>query len=182
MPIAGACNMAAGTAGDLCGRVPVAARTQVRACCRIAENIYAIEHDDATDEWPHGNTGVIVGRKRRLRHRLLLPSVARKGRHRAHRPVIDKPVRSLLTTHWHFDHNNGPSPTAMPFRRDADRRTQDGALDRAQPDLLEGALDGARLHAARGARDAGSGACARHERRRQSIRCGRAGKAVRRHR
>jgi hypothetical protein len=29
---------------------------------RIAENVFVIEHDDATDEWPHGNTGVIVGR------------------------------------------------------------------------------------------------------------------------
>ena len=28
---------------------------------RVASGIYAIIHDDATDEWPHGNTGVIVG-------------------------------------------------------------------------------------------------------------------------
>src|SRR5262245_3055310 len=30
---------------------------------RLAGNVYVIEHDDATDEWPHGNTGVIVGRE-----------------------------------------------------------------------------------------------------------------------
>ena len=29
---------------------------------RLSENVYAIIHADATDEWPHGNTGVIVGR------------------------------------------------------------------------------------------------------------------------
>lgn len=29
---------------------------------RLAESVYVIEHDDAIDEWPHGNTGVIVGR------------------------------------------------------------------------------------------------------------------------
>lgn len=27
---------------------------------RVADGVYAIIHDDATDEWPHGNTGVIV--------------------------------------------------------------------------------------------------------------------------
>ena len=27
---------------------------------RLAEGVYVIEHDDATDEWPHGNTGVVV--------------------------------------------------------------------------------------------------------------------------
>jgi hypothetical protein len=29
---------------------------------QVADNVYVILHDDATDEWPHGNTGVIVGR------------------------------------------------------------------------------------------------------------------------
>ena len=27
----------------------------------IADGVFVIVHDDATDEWPHGNTGVIVG-------------------------------------------------------------------------------------------------------------------------
>ncbi len=29
----------------------------------IGKNVYAILHEDATDEWPHSNTGVIVGEK-----------------------------------------------------------------------------------------------------------------------
>lgn len=74
---------------------------------RIAENVFVIEHDDATDEWPHGNTGVIVGRTGVL----VIDSGYLPSRARADialiRRVTDKPVRLLMTTHWHFDHNNG---------------------------------------------------------------------------
>src|SRR5262245_57746824 len=28
---------------------------------KLAEGVFVIIHDDATDEWPHGNTGVVVG-------------------------------------------------------------------------------------------------------------------------
>ena len=27
---------------------------------RLADGVYAIIHDDATDQWPHGNTGVVM--------------------------------------------------------------------------------------------------------------------------
>jgi glyoxylase-like metal-dependent hydrolase (beta-lactamase superfamily II) len=76
---------------------------------RLADNVYVIEHDDATDEWPHGNTGVIVGRDGVF----VIDSGYLPSRARADialiRRVTDKPVRVLLTTHWHFDHNNGAS-------------------------------------------------------------------------
>ncbi|HEY7752235.1 MAG TPA: MBL fold metallo-hydrolase [Steroidobacteraceae bacterium] len=74
---------------------------------RLADGVYVIEHDDATDEWPHGNTGVIVGRSGVL----VIDSCYLPSRARADialiRRITDKPVRYLLTTHWHFDHNNG---------------------------------------------------------------------------
>lgn len=74
---------------------------------RLAENVYVIEHDDATDEWPHGNTGVIVGRTGVF----VVDSGYLPSRARADialiRQVTDQPVRFLMTTHWHFDHNNG---------------------------------------------------------------------------
>ena len=74
---------------------------------RIAENVFVIEHDDATDEWPHGNTGVIVGRTGVF----VIDSGYLPSRARADialiRRLTDKPVRMLMTTHWHFDHNNG---------------------------------------------------------------------------
>jgi cyclase len=76
---------------------------------RVAENVYVIEHDDATDEWPHGNTGVVVGRTGVfVVDSGYLPSRARADIALIRR-VTDKPVRFLMTTHWHFDHNNGAS-------------------------------------------------------------------------
>lgn len=74
---------------------------------RLAENVYVIEHDDATDEWPHGNTGVIVGRSGVfVVDSCYLPSRARADIELI-RQITDRPVRYLVTTHWHFDHNNG---------------------------------------------------------------------------
>jgi hypothetical protein len=70
-------------------------------------NVYVIEHDDATDEWPHGNTGVIVGQTGLfVIDSCYLPSRA-KADIALIRRVTEKPVRFLMTTHWHFDHNNG---------------------------------------------------------------------------
>jgi glyoxylase-like metal-dependent hydrolase (beta-lactamase superfamily II) len=74
---------------------------------RVADGVYAIVHDDATDEWPHGNTGVIVGDDSVL----VVDSAYLPSRARADialiRGVTDKPVGYLVITHWHFDHNNG---------------------------------------------------------------------------
>ncbi len=74
---------------------------------RVAADIYAIIHDDATDEWPHGNTGVVVGKKAVLVvDATYLPSRARADIELI-RSVTDRPIRYLVYTHWHFDHNNG---------------------------------------------------------------------------
>jgi glyoxylase-like metal-dependent hydrolase (beta-lactamase superfamily II) len=74
---------------------------------RIADDVYAIVHDDATEEWPHGNTGVVVGEDGVL----VVDSTYLPSRARADialiRSVTEKPVRYLVYTHWHFDHNNG---------------------------------------------------------------------------
>ena len=106
---------------------------------RLAENVYVIEHDDATDEWPHGNTGVIVGPNGVfVIDSCYLPSRARADIALIRR-ITDKPVRYLMTTHWHFDHNNG-------------------AVDRTQPALLEGALHRAGFRPPRLPRDAAIGA------------------------
>ena len=122
---------------------------------RIAENVFVIEHDDATDEWPHGNTGVIVGRTGVF----VIDSGYLPSRARADialiRRVTDKPVRFLMTTHWHFDHNNGAIGLPRGFSgRHAACRAQHRALDRVEPGVLEGAVHGAGIGAARGARTA----------------------------
>ena len=74
---------------------------------RVGKDIYAIIHDDATDEWPHGNTGVIIGSNAvMVIDACYLPSMAREDI-RLIRSVTKKPVKYLVFTHWHFDHNNG---------------------------------------------------------------------------
>lgn len=76
---------------------------------RLAANVFAILHRDATDEWPHSNVGVIVGR----RSVFVIDSDYLPSRARADialiRRLTDKPVSKLATTHWHFDHNYGAS-------------------------------------------------------------------------
>jgi glyoxylase-like metal-dependent hydrolase (beta-lactamase superfamily II) len=73
----------------------------------LAPGVYAIIHADATDQWPHGNTGVIVGRSSIF----VIDSTYLPSRARADialiRRISPKPVRYLVTTHWHMDHNNG---------------------------------------------------------------------------
>ena len=76
---------------------------------RVADGIYAILHDDATDAWPHGNTGVVIGDDGVL----VIDSTYLPSRARADialiRQITTKPVKYLVMTHWHFDHNNGNS-------------------------------------------------------------------------
>jgi len=91
----------------------VAARAQTRDAGarieRVADGIYAIIHENATEEWPHGNTGVVVGPDDVLVvDAAYLPSRA-KADIALIRSVTDKPVRWLVMSHWHFDHNNGNS-------------------------------------------------------------------------
>jgi cyclase len=74
---------------------------------RVADGVYAIIHANASDEWPHGNTGVIVGDDGVfVVDAAYLPSRA-KADIALIRSVTDKPVKYLAITHWHFDHNNG---------------------------------------------------------------------------
>ena len=74
---------------------------------RVADSVYVIIHEDATDQWPHGNTGVVVtGEGVLVVDATYLPSRARADIALIRR-VTSQPVRYLAYTHWHFDHNNG---------------------------------------------------------------------------
>jgi len=76
---------------------------------RIADGVYAIMHADATEEWVHSNTGVVVGDDGVLViDATYLPSWARSDIALI-RTVTDKPVRYLVLTHLHRDHNGGAS-------------------------------------------------------------------------
>jgi hypothetical protein len=76
---------------------------------RVTDGVYAIIHENATEEWPHGNTGVVIGPDDVLVvDAAYLPSRA-KADIALIRSVTSKPVRWLVMSHWHFDHNNGNS-------------------------------------------------------------------------
>jgi cyclase len=96
---------------------------------QLADSVYVIEHDDATDEWPHGNTGVIIGRSSVfVIDSCYLPSRACADIELIRR-ITDKPVRSLMTTHWHFDHNNGAIAYKEAFPGVTPTRLFDDRLD-----------------------------------------------------
>jgi glyoxylase-like metal-dependent hydrolase (beta-lactamase superfamily II) len=76
---------------------------------RIADGVYAIIHDATDEQFPSGNTGVVVGDDGVLVvDATYLPSHA-KADIALIRSVTDKPVRYLVITHLHRDHNGGTS-------------------------------------------------------------------------
>ncbi len=73
----------------------------------IADGVHLFLHPDATEDWPQGNTIVIEGdRGLFVVDSAYLPSTARDDL-RLIRTLSKKPVRYLLNTHWHYDHNLG---------------------------------------------------------------------------
>ena len=85
----------------------VVARDSSARMERIADVVYAIIHDAATDNWPHGNTGVIVGSDGVLViDSNYLPIRAARDIALI-RKVTPLPVRYLVNTHWHGDHTHG---------------------------------------------------------------------------
>ena len=81
--------------------------TTQRSVTRIADGIYVIRHPDAPDQFPQGNTTVVIGdREVLVVDSCYLPSSARQDIAQI-RGWTDKPVRYLLNTHWHFDHTMG---------------------------------------------------------------------------
>ena len=76
---------------------------------RIADGVYAIIHDAADEQFPNGNTGVVIGDDGVLVvDATYLPAHA-KADIALIRSVTDKPVRYLVITHLHRDHNGGAS-------------------------------------------------------------------------
>ena len=92
----------------------IVARDATAAMHLVAPGVYAILHDDAvhnypdgTTNWPHGNTGVVIG----SREILVIDSDFYPSRAAADialiRRISDKPIAYLVNTHWHGDHTHG---------------------------------------------------------------------------
>jgi len=66
-----------------------------------------IQHQDAPNEFPQGNTTVIIGENSvMVVDACYLPSSAKEDIEQIKR-WTNKPVRYLVNTHYHLDHNNG---------------------------------------------------------------------------
>jgi cyclase len=83
--------------------------TTQRTVTKVAEGVYAIRHVDAPDTNPQGNTTVIIGERAVLVvDTSYLPSSAAEDIAQIRR-WTDRPVRYVLNTHWHPDHQRGNS-------------------------------------------------------------------------
>src|SRR3954471_13505661 len=83
--------------------------TTERRVTRLAQGVYTIRHPDPTDDFPDGNTTVVIGADGVLViDTCYLPSSARTDIGLI-RSWTDKPVRYVVNTHWHYDHNGGNS-------------------------------------------------------------------------
>ena len=91
------------------------AKTTVRTVTDLAPGVFTIRHPDAPDEFPQGNTTVIVGERAVLVvDSCYMPSSAREdiAEIRRRTPL---PVRYLVNTHWHYDHTLGDGDYAAAF-------------------------------------------------------------------
>jgi glyoxylase-like metal-dependent hydrolase (beta-lactamase superfamily II) len=83
--------------------------TQQRSVTKVAAGVYAIRHVDSPDTNPQGNTTVIIGERGVLVvDSSYLPSSAAEDIAQIRR-WTDRPVRYVLNTHWHPDHQRGNS-------------------------------------------------------------------------
>jgi cyclase len=78
-----------------------------RQSSKLAEGVYTIRHKDPIPGWPDGNTTVIIGDREVLVVDSCLESAAAKEDIAQIKQWTNKPVRYLLNTHWHPDHNGG---------------------------------------------------------------------------
>ncbi|HUI39009.1 MAG TPA: MBL fold metallo-hydrolase [Candidatus Nitrosotalea sp.] len=97
------------TAAFLCG-VPVGADSlyvEERTVTQLAEGVYMIRHKDPFPGWVNGNTTVIIGEREVLVVDSCQFSWFAQEDIAQIRQWTSKPVRWLVNTHWHEDHNSG---------------------------------------------------------------------------
>ena len=81
--------------------------TRERSTQQLFDGVFTIRHEDAPDSFPQGNTTVVVGAREALViDSCYLPSSAEQDVADIRR-WTSVPVRSLVNTHWHYDHTMG---------------------------------------------------------------------------
>ena len=91
----------------LIAATPLFGETGERQVTKLADGVYAIQHENLNDGSPSGNTTVIIGQREVfVVDSCYRPSSAREDIAQI-RQWTNKPVGYLLNTHFHNDHNNG---------------------------------------------------------------------------
>jgi len=84
--------------------------TTERSVTKIADGVYVIIHKDAVlESWAQGNTTVIIGDREVFVVDACFLTASAKEDIAEIRRITTKPVRYLLNTHFHIDHNAGDS-------------------------------------------------------------------------
>jgi glyoxylase-like metal-dependent hydrolase (beta-lactamase superfamily II) len=90
--------------------------TTQRSVTKIADGVYIIIHKDAVlAGWPQGNTTVIIGDREVFVVDACFLTASAKEDIAEIRKLTSKPVRFLLNTHFHIDHNAGNSAYMAAF-------------------------------------------------------------------
>ena len=106
LPRAGALAVLLALAASTAARADTV-NTRERQVRQLAPGLYTIRHADPTDDFPDGNTTVVIGEREVLVvDTCYLPSSA-DADIALIRGWTDKPVRWVLNTHWHNDHVGG---------------------------------------------------------------------------
>jgi glyoxylase-like metal-dependent hydrolase (beta-lactamase superfamily II) len=86
-----------------------------RQVSTLAEGVYEIRHKDPFPGWVHGNTTVVVGDREVLVVDSCSSAAAAREDIAQIRRWTSRPVRYLVNTHWHQDHNAGNQEYAEAF-------------------------------------------------------------------
>ena len=90
--------------------------TTQRSVTKIADGVYVIIHKDAVFAgWPQGNTTVIIGDREVFVVDACFLTASAKEDIAEIKQLTSKPVRYLLNTHFHIDHNAGNSAYMQAF-------------------------------------------------------------------
>ena len=129
--VLGAVGIVAGFALAVVARASSWVTTE-RSVTKIADGVYVIIHKDAVlESWPQGNTTVIIGDREVFVVDACFLTGSAKEDIAEIRRLTTKPVRYLINTHFHMDHNAGNSAYAEAYpgieiiAQDATRKLMD---------------------------------------------------------
>lgn len=118
-----------------------------RQITTLAEGVYEIRHKDPFQGWANGNTTVVVGEQEALVVDSGSSAAGAREDIAQIREWTGKPVRYLVNTHWHQDHNAGNQQYAEAFpglaivAHEATRQMEDATAPNVAADMTRDATD-----------------------------------------